>query len=232
MGKQEEQAQRQRRKQPPADSAQLQKASPNAWFVAIAAGAVLLPLAHRLGWLDVVQDAVEDALGISLPWRQDGDNDDDDDAPGGRHPPGKSGIRGDDGSRSAFTFPPVKKGSAGGSQVKKGNAKKLSRQQRQQRRAEREDKRRPALVPGGVGTLPEGAPVSRSVPKDEEYVGGEQGTTLVTNSRYYTSAMDKRVAEEARAAVRFRGLSVCMSLTETDSCLPLPCWHSQKALLR
>ena len=116
--------------------------------------------------------------------------------------------------------------------MKKGNAKKLSRQQRQQRRAEREDKRRPALVPGGVGTLPEGAPVSRSVPKDEEYVGGEQGTTLVTNSRYYTSAMDKRVAEEARAAVRFRGLSVCMSLTETDSCLPLPCWHSQKALLR
>ena len=230
MGWQEEQAQRQRRKQQPSDSTeQKQTAQPkprgnaNALFVTVAAAAVLLPLAHRLGWLDAAQDAIEDALGVTLPWRQDGD---DEDAAGVSDAP--RDVVG--GGRSAFRFPPSKPGGAPAAKTKR-NTKKLSRQERQQRNADRADKRRPAALPGTVGTLPEGPPVAGSVPKDSDYVGGEAALALRTNSTYYTSAMDKRVAEEARAAVR------CVCVVVSQNSLPLSgltAFHSclQKALLR
>lgn len=174
-----------------------EQSSGRALFITVAAAAVLVPLAHRFGWIDAAQDALEDALGVTFPWRK-----------GGSSSGGKS-RRGADsgGGRSAFKFPAVKPShsaaaAAPTSSAPKGNAKKLSRDARQQRNAERAAKRDGAgtLVPGGVGTLPEGRNVVPGAVKNEDVVGGDEGVTLVTNSRYYTSAMDKRVTDEARAA--------------------------------
>jgi hypothetical protein len=206
MGWQDDQAQRRKRQQPAdTDKQQQPPKRGTALFVTVAAAAVLLPLAHRLGWLDAAQDALEDALGVTLPWRQDGDDDD---------AAGASGAPRDvvGGGRSAFKFPPSKPGGAAPAKGK-GNNKKLSRQERQQRNADRADKRRAPALPGTVGTLPEGPPVGaapgRGGARGEDYVGGEAALALRTSSKYYTSAMDKRVAEEARAAVRCIACAVC-----------------------
>lgn len=173
-----------------------EQSSGRALFITVAAAAVLVPLAHRFGWIDAAQDALEDALGVTFPWRKGGSS------------PGSKSRRGADsgGGRSAFKFPAVKPNHSGAaaptSSAPKGNAKKLSRDARQQRNAERAAKRDGAgtLVPGGVGTLPEGRNVVAGAVKNDDVVGGDEGVTLVTNSRYITSAMDKRVHEEARAA--------------------------------
>jgi hypothetical protein len=62
-------------------------------LVVAAAGAVLLPLASQLGWLDALHEALE-RRGLRLPWRRRGG--------------GGGGGDGGEGGRSGFRFPKAK----------------------------------------------------------------------------------------------------------------------------